>query len=330
MNTRKIYWKYTLILFVVMLTFLTGCQNKANQPVTYSDFYFNTVINLTFYTDEDAQYAEECFDLCEKYENMLSRTVEGSDIYNINHSNGTAVTVSEETYTLLQEALSYCELTQGKIDITIAPLMDAWNFTDTTYEQIPPDAKELSSLLTHVDYTTVKLGPNHTVTLQDPNAAIDLGFIAKGYIADRLKEYLTTQGVECALINLGGNISAIGSKPDGSNYTIGIQDPASLQGTPITTVSVSDLSVVTSGTYERCYTYEGVDYHHILDASTGYPVRNSLTSVTILCESSTMADALSTTCFVLGFEDALPYIRSLNNVECILIDTDNHLYYSYQ
>lgn len=318
---------YSLLPLGILLISLVSCTPKS-QPVTYTDFYFNTIISLTFYNAEDAKLAEECFDLCETYEDMLSRTVEGSDVSNINENAEQPTEVSPETYELIKESLYYCILTDGKIDITVAPLMDAWNFTDSTVEQIPPTKEEISTLLSHVDYTNIELGTNNTVTLKDPEAAIDLGFIAKGYIADKLKEYLISEGVEHALINLGGNICTIGSKPDGSPYTIGIQDPFSSQGTTYTTVTVTDSSVVTSGTYERFFTYEGVDYHHILDAATGYPCDNTLKSVTIVCSSSTQADALSTTCFVLGTEDALDLINSLENVECLLIDENNNCHTS--
>ncbi|MBQ7765561.1 MAG: FAD:protein FMN transferase [Lachnospiraceae bacterium] len=322
--------KYIALLLVCLsIIIATGCQKQA-QPITHTAYYFDTVIHLTFYNSEDNDLAEECFNLCATYENMLSRTVEGSDIWRINHSNGAPVTVSEETYALLEEALFYCELTEGKIDITIAPLMDLWNFTTAADGQEPPTEDEISALLSHVDYRQVLLGEQNTVTLKDPEAAIDLGFIAKGYIADKLKEYLVSQGVTSALINLGGNVCVIGSKPDGSPYTVGIQKPFSPAGTTLDVLQVKDSSVVTSGTYERYFIYEDKTYHHILDATTGYPIENNLTGVTILCDSSTQADALSTTCFVLGLEDAQEYISTLNDTECILIDSSEHITYSYK
>ncbi len=321
--------KKAFILFLISM-FLTTCLSctAPNQPLTYTGYYFDTIVNLTFYNNKDAKLAEECFDLCQSYENLLSRTVEGSDIWNINHSNGVAVTVSPETYALLEEALFYCELSRGKIDITVAPLMDLWNFTDATKEQTPPTQGEIDALLTHVDYRLIEL-ENNTVTLKDPKAAIDLGFIAKGYIADRIKEYLISQGVESALINLGGNICAIGNKPDGTAYTIGIQEPFAPGGTTLDTIEITNTSIVTSGTYERYFTYNNTIYHHILDATTGYPSDSSLTSVTIICTSALQADALSTTCFVLGKDKALEYINSLDGAECILVDTQGNLYYSH-
>lgn len=318
---------YTVMLIILCAFSVCGCTAQT-QPVTYTDYYFDTVISLTFYQNNGAKLAEECFQLCETYENLLSRTVEESDVWRINHSNGSPVTVSSETYELIEEALYYCELTQGKIDITIAPLMDLWKFTENSDGQIPPANEEINALLAHVDYTQVSLGDNNTVTLLDSKAAMDLGFIAKGYIADQIKEYLISEGVTSAIINLGGNICTIGNKPDGSAYTIGIQEPFAPTGTTIDTFTLSDSCAVTSGTYERYFTYNDAVYHHIIDATTGYPIDNGLTSVTILCDSATEADALSTTCFVLGQEEALTLIRSLNDTECILIDEEGTIYES--
>lgn len=328
--TIKPYKKIIALLLLIPVLFsVPGCQ-KSSQPVTYTDYYFNTVISLTFYSADDCTLAKECFALCEKYENLLSRTVEGSDIWRINHSNGEPVSVSADTYDLLEQALYYCELTDGKIDITVAPLMDLWIFTEATDETAPPSSAEINALLEHVDYRLVELGENNTVTLKDPDSAIDLGFIAKGFIADQIKEYLLSQGVTSALINLGGNVCAIGNKPDGTAYTIGIQQPFAAAGTTSDVVQVSNSSVVTSGTYERYFTYENVVYHHILDATTGYPAENDLTGVTIICDSSATADALSTTCFVLGPEDALKYIETLDDTECILINVSGQITYSYK
>lgn len=301
-----------------------GCQ-KTTQPVTYTDFYFNTVISLTFYNEQDAALADECFTMCENYEKLFSRTYEGSDVWHINHAEGMTVTVSDDTYQLLEESLYYCGLTEGKIDITIAPLMDLWAFTDNQADKTPPTPEQINKLLEHVDYTCVKLGPDNTVTLADSQAAIDLGFIAKGYVADRLKEFLVSKGVTSALINLGGNINVIGNKPDGSPYSVGIQKPFEPAGTVADTLQISDTSIVTSGTYERYYEYDTVIYHHILDAHTGYPVNNSFSSVTIICPSSTEADALSTTCFVLGKEQASEYMQTREDTQCIFLDSHGNV-----
>ena len=169
---------------------------------------------------------------------------------------------------------------------------------------------------------------DNTVKLADPQAGIDLGAIAKGYIADRIKDYLEEEGVRHAMINLGGNVLAMGSKLDGSDYNIGIQKPFDETGEPITSVKISDKSVVTSGIYQRYFKADGKIYHHILDPNTGYPCENNLYSVTILTDSSLTADALSTTCFLLGYDRGMKLINQLDNVDAVFITNDNQIHYS--
>lgn len=313
--------KFSILFFVFLfsLLFLGGCQNFA-QPISQTGFFFNTVITLTVYGEKDSKTLEGAFDLCEKYENMLSRTVEGSDIYRLNHSNGEPVTVSEETAFLLGEALSYAEMTEGRIDPTVAPLMDLWDFTSDSPKQVPSE-NEIKALLPHVNYKNIKIDGN-TVTITDTETQVDLGFIAKGYIADKLKEYFISQDVAHALINLGGNVLTLGGKPDGSSFKVGIQTPFESEGTPLYTVEVKDQSLVSSGNYERYFEQDGVIYHHILNPSTGYPYQNDLLEVTILSSSSMQGDALSTTCYALGLEEGMELIESIPDVEAAFVTKD--------
>ena len=316
----KLFRRITaLIVLVALFAFpFSACQMNA-QPISKTSFFFNTVITITFYSQSDAAYFTDVENLCRKYENMLSRTVEGSDIYNINHSEGDCCEVNEETAALISEALSYCELTEGQVDITIAPLMDLWNFTGEEEEKHAPSKEDIEALLPHVDYRNVVVEGN-CVTLTDPEAEIDLGFIAKGYIADKCKELLINKGVKSAIINLGGNVAVIGNKPDGSAYSVGVRKPFGNEGEYIDTVSISDTSFVSSGIYERCFTEGDNFYHHILDPHTGYPVENSLTQVSVLCKDSTRADALSTTLLLLGKDDGLALIDSVDDASAIFIE----------
>ena len=313
-----------LTLFLPILS-LAGCSADTS-PVSQNGFYFDTIIQITVYSVKDASCLDGCFALAETYENMLSATVEGSDVWRINHSKGEPVTVSDDTISLLTTALTYAELSGGKIDPTIEPVSALWDFHTEDEPSVPSDTA-IKEALSHVDYTAVTITGN-TVTLEDPEAAIDLGFIAKGYIADRIKDYLVSNQVKSALINLGGNILVLGSKPDGSAYHIGIQEPFAEDGSAITTVSVRDKSLVSSGVYERYFYQDGVLYHHILDTSTGYPLNNNIAGVTILSDSSVVGDALSTTCYCLGLEAGMNLIESLDQVEALFITMDNELYYS--
>lgn len=311
-----------LVIIVACLTcfFLVSNQNKAK---TFQDFYLNTTVSFTFYHAKDYALKDECFVLCEKYENLFSKTVEGSDIYNINNSKGEWVTIHPETYVLLETAFKYCELTDGAIDFTISPLMDLWNFTQTSAYKKPPSKEALKDAISSVDYRCLKLS-NNKARLTNPNASIDLGFIAKGYIGDKIREHLVQKGVTSAIINLGGNILTIGSKPDNTPYSIGIRNPF-IPSETIQTLKVTDRCVTTSGTYERCFIYQNTNYHHILDTETGMPVNNGLVSVTIISDDTTTGDALSTTCLILGKEKGLEFLKSFENINAVFIEENGQI-----
>ncbi|MCC8049770.1 MAG: FAD:protein FMN transferase [Clostridiales bacterium] len=336
------------LLLVLLLMTGTTHVSAAEEKTSSTGFFLDTVVTITLYGDTDSAAMDGCFTLLDEYENLLSRTIEGSDVWNINHSNGKATTVSEETASLINTALEYSELTDGAFDITITPLVELWDIDgksessavlgteaetdgetsdtqDDSTDSLIPSEDEIISALSHVDYTVVSVDGT-TVTLSDPEAEIDLGGIAKGYIADRLEEYLLSQGITSALINLGGNVQSVGTKADGSAWKIGIQKPFGGSSDIIAVVECSGESVVTSGTYERYFEEDGKIYHHILDPATGYPVDNGLTSVTILSDSSTSCDALSTSCFVLGLEDGMELVESLEGVEALFITEDEALY----
>jgi len=228
-------------------------------------------------------------------------------------------------------------ITHGVVDPTVGSLSGLWNF-GSEKEYHVPDKTAIAKALSHVSCKNVSIGDardsekdgavSTTVTLNDPDAAIDLGFIAKGYIADKMKEYLLSQEVQSACISLGGNVLVIGGKPDGSPFRIGIQKPFAPEGTTLDTVEIRDTSAVTSGIYERCF-YEGDTlYHHVLDTSTGYPVDNELAGVTILCESSTKADVLSTACLCLGLSKGRQFLDKYPDVAYLFVTKDGKQYRS--
>lgn len=315
---------YILLLPLALAVLLcSGCSGNT-EPITRTGIHFDTVISVTVYDSGDSSLLEECFSIADTYERMFSRTLEGSDIWNINHAKGAAVSVSSDTLALLGSAIHYAGITEGRIDPTIGAVKELWDFSGAPDAGVP-EAAAILEALTHVDYRNIILSGN-TVRLKDAEASIDLGFIAKGYIADRMTDYLKAQGVTSALINLGGNVAVIGSKPDGSPFHIGIQKPFASSGTPIATLPVAGLSAVTSGSYERYFERGGQLYHHILDAKTGYPVRNNLSGVTIIASSSMEADALSTVCFALGLTEGRKLIDSLENVEALFITSEGALY----
>ena len=318
--------KYSILgILLWMVCVFCGCKSTATEPITRQTILFDTIIQIRIYDSDASDILDGCIEKCEYYENLLSRTVEGSDIYRINHADGTPVEVHPETIALLETALSYCELSDGAFDITLAPVSDLWDFQNNPGTL--PEQSQLDAALSSVGYEAIQISGN-SVQITNPDTQIDLGAIAKGYIADQLKLYLKEQGIEHALIDLGGNILTVGGKPDGSKFHIAIQKPFDEQGTPITTVKTTDDSIVTSGIYQRYIEINGKIYHHILNPETGYPYDHSLFSVTIISNSSTTADALSTTCFAMGLEDGLELINSLEHTEAIFITDNYELIYS--
>lgn len=268
-------------------------------------FYFDTVVTVTLYGADDALLSD-IWAACERYEKLLSKTVEGSDVSRINQANGQTVTVDAETWQILQEAKLLNERSGGAFAITIAPLTAQWDFTGGT-NRMPTEQERLATLPL-VDDTQLVLGDGNTVMLPAGHQ-IDLGGIAKGYIADQVAK-LVQGRCSGAMLNFGGNVYAVGVKPNGSAYRVGIQDPLDpTGGNPVGVVTVTDQSVVTSGIYERGFTVDGVRYHHILSPWTGLPADSDLASVTIVTESSMDADAWATACIVLGSEKALELTR---------------------
>ena len=308
-------WRRAALLTVLLGALgLTGCASAQLKKQTVVGFYLDTVITLTAYV-EDAAVLNDALEECGRYERLLSRTVEGSDVWRINHAEGQPVEVSPETLEILDVARQVSERSGGMFDVTIAPVSTMWDFTSGA--AVVPDADAIASAATRVDYTKLKTDGGR-VTLP-AGMMIDLGGIAKGYIADAVKGYLADRGVKSAVLSFGGNIVAIGSKPDGSPWKVGIQDIDKPTGEYMLVSLNFGGSTVTSGIYERGFESDGVYYHHILDPNTGWPVQNELASVTIFSESSMWGDALATAAFSLGTEAGTRLIEDIDGVEAVFI-----------
>ncbi len=305
-----------IILSLALCLSFCSCSSPSDKinKYTQTEFIFGTVVTLTVYAENESSL-KGAFDLCRDYENMLSSTVDGSDVWRINHSEGKSVDVSSETAELISLSLEYSQLTDGAFDITIAPLSSLWGFSDDEPEVPDPDV--ISSLLPLVDYTRITAEGNKITVPK--GCSIELGAIAKGYISDRLSEYFIQSGVCAALINLGGNVATVGTKPDGSKWQIGIRDPKGDYSDYIGTLNLDSISIVTSGIYERCFEHNGVLYHHLLGSDTGYPVNNTIASVTVICKSGAHADALSTSLYLMGFEKAFEYADKSENFDAVFV-----------
>ena len=239
-------------------------------------------------------------------------------MWNINHADGKAVEVADETAELIAKSLEYCERSGGLFDITIGSVSSLWDFV----EGVKPADAEIEEAIKHIDYTGVRVEGRH-VWLDDPKAMIDLGGTAKGYIADDLERLFREGGCTSGIINLGGNAYALGHKPDGSEWGVGVQDPNGTESQVIAKIMGSDLSVVTSGLYERQFEYDGTSYYHILDPKTGYPVKTDLKSSSVASASSLDGDAYATWMFLLGRDKALELLEKTDGLEGLVVDEND-------
>lgn len=314
------------LLALLCNVILAGCGRiSLGEPLKATGFYFDTVISVSLYDGGTQEVLDECMELAMYYEKLLSPNIEESDVWKINHSMGHAVEVKEDTLIVLNTALSYAQLSDGLVDPSIGSLSSLWNFGSGN-EGIVPGKEEIAAALSHVGYQSILIDGNQ-VRVTDPGTQIDLGFIAKGFIGDKMKEFLASKGVSSALINLGGNVVTLGNRPDGTPFRIGIQKPFASAGTTILTLDLSDVSVVSSGNYERYFEKDGIFYHHILSPKTGYPAESGLSQVTILSPSSIDADALSTLCFLLGYEKAASLLEDHPDLQAIFIMESGEIHY---
>ena len=323
---------------VCPLILLTGCRHSAdtdttaeNEPISISSIKLNTAVQITIYDSRDKSLLDDCLDLCDKYELIFSRTNKKSELYKLNHRENAPVSgttdtwhISEDLASLLSEGLSVTRESGGAFDIAIAPLTSLWDFTAEAPKV--PDAADIRKALPLCSSDGVTID-GQDITLPSDDIQFDVGAIAKGYIADRLKDFLVKKGVNSAIINLGGNVLCIGAKPDGTPFKVGIQKPFADRNETEAVMDITGKSVVSSGIYERCFKQDGKLYHHILDPKTGYPYDNGLISVTIISDQSVDGDALSTTCFALGLEDGLKFAEK-KGVQAVFITDDYKLHYT--
>lgn len=329
---------FITMLCLLCLIFLSGCRRTPAEPspgqtsgsnsvpgspISKSSFKLNTIVTITIYDSQDTSLLDGALALCDTYEAMFSRTKQDSEIAQLN--SGADITLSKDTLSLIQTGLDYAKLSDGAFDITIEPVSSLWDFTALSPKI--PDSAAISSALKHVGWQKVQLNGSK-LQLSDPAMGIDPGAIAKGYIADRIKDYLLEHGVKSALINLGGNLLLVGTKPDGANFKIGIQKPFKDRNESVAIMELSDVSIVSSGIYERYFIQEDTLYHHILNPATGYPYDTGLIAVTVITNASVDGDALSTAAFALGLEKGMELINSLEDVYAVFITEDDNLHYS--
>lgn len=327
-------WKKILALSLCGCFLLSGCaeqreraqaaleNSKQKNRHEATSFAMDTIMTFTVIHEDGEEIIIDAEQEIRRLENMLSVTLEDSDISRLNAAAGKeAVAIQQDTQTLLQIGKELGKQTNGAFDIAISPIVKAWGFTEEE-RRVPPQA-ELEELLSLTDPDDVIL-EGETAYLQKEGMAVDLGGIAKGYASDQVAELLKGLGVESALCSLGGNICAIGNKPDGSPWEAVVQNPLD-SNDYVGMLQIRDAFVVTSGGYQRYFEENGKRYHHIIDPATGKPAESGLLSVTIICENGTKADALSTALFVMGLSDALAYWKTQNDFEAIFVTTEGEV-----
>lgn len=325
---------YKLLVIFSILFCLTSCGavSSSSMPPTETTaretdttkmsrtvFAMDTVSELTVYA-----YDETVLDLAEEklaeLEKKLSVTLPESEIYALNH-NGTA-TLSKDSATLLESAIDICDDTNGALDVTIYPIVSAWGFTTGNY-RIPTET-ELTELRKNIGCE--KVTRDGTTFSVPAGVEIDLGSVAKGYSGDLLSALLTENGVTSALLNLGGNVQAVGTKPNGEDWKVAVRHPIDTENY-LGILSLSDMAAITSGGYERYFVGEdGNTYCHIIDPETGRPADSGLLSVTVVGESGLICDAMSTALFVMGLDTAVSYWKSHDGFDVIFVTENGDIY----
>lgn len=327
MNHQKIIKLFYLPIIMLVLSACTQGATSTTPPASKTSQMLGTIITASAYGDQAASALELAFDRVQAIEDKMSRYKISSEIDFINQNAGVqAVSISPDTYSVIEKALGYAEKTGGAFNPLIGQIVDLWGI-GTENARVPSQA-ELDQWLPHLSYDQLELTKDpYTAKLTSSKVQVDLGAIAKGYAADEMRDILLGQGISSALLNLGGNVMVIGSKPNGDPWSIGVQDPlADDRGEIAGVIKAKDTSVVTSGSYERFFEQEGIRYHHIIDPATGMPAQNGIISSTIITPNSADADALSTAVYILGKDAGLALLEALPEVEGILITDDLHVH----
>ena len=296
---------------------------QGEKVVTKELFAMDTYMTLTAYGDNGKDAVDQAAEEIKRLDTALSTGNEDSEVSKLNANRGGSLT--EDTQYLLEESMELYESTGGLFDIAIYPVMEAWGFPAQDYRV--PKKSELENLLALTDASKIQYNEDEdTVSFEQEGMKIDFGGIAKGYTSSRIMKIYEEQGVTSGLVNLGGNVQALGEKPDGSKWKVGIQDPEG-KTDYLGTLSIKNQAVITSGGYERYFEEDGKTYHHIIDPRTGYPADSGLLSVTIVSSDGTLADGLSTSLFIMGKDEAIKYWRDHSEeFDGILETEDGSLY----
>lgn len=298
-------------------------QSSSDTEASKDIFAMDTYMTVTAYGEKAQDAVDAAEAEIERLDALLSTGNADSEIAKLNEAKN--ATLSEDGGYLVERALELNKETDGAFDIAIYPVMEAWGFPTQNFRV--PSADELTELLKHVDASEISYNKTtREISFADSQMKIDLGGIAKGYTSSRIMDIFKENGITSGLVNLGGNVQALGTKTDGSNWRVAVQSPDDTEDY-LGVLSIQDKAVITSGGYERYFEQDGVTYHHIIDPKTGYPAENGLVSVTIVSEDGTLADGLSTSLFIMGEEKAAEFWRAHSEeFDAVLVTDDGTIY----
>lgn len=336
---RKVYLLIgVLIIFCIYLCYINLTDNVETDiygasSVTLTEEALDTVITIKLYSADNKlnnnelnSIGNKLFDEINRLEKIFSATDEESELAKLNRMDKyTPHTVSAELMEVFVLADMYSRSTNGAFDYTLGELIDLWNITNGSH--LVPQNTQIQQFANKKNYENILIDKDSQTITYNGNFNVNFGGIAKGYIGDKIKEMAEKEGISGAMLNLGGNVIALGHKNQNDFWKVAITNPSDASQY-YAVVSVKDKCVVTSGNYERFFIKDGVRYHHILDPYTGYPANKNIAGVTIIGDNSAICDALSTGCFVLGKDEAIRLINSLDGYECIIIDEDGNHYLS--
>lgn len=313
-----------IIFFVLIIIFSSG-KFESNE-VTKSGYVLGTLINLKAYGKKAEMAIAESIERLNNIDDKMSAFKENSEISRINFMAGvSAESVSDDTYLVVEKAIEYSKILEGTFDPTIRPLVKLWSIGNKG-EKIPDEA-EIQATIKLVDYKDVLLDESSSsIMLKHKKQALDIGGIAKGFAADEVRNIFLKHNIKSALIDLGGNIFALGKKQDNTPWRVGIQNPFEPRGEFIGILNVINKSIVTSGNYERYFIKDEKRFHHIIDPKTGYPSESKIISATIISDNSIDGDGLSTGVYIIGVEKALRIIEEIKGIDAILVTEDKNVY----
>ena len=335
MNKKQIL---SICLVTISLLSFVSCSSEQDSKVESSSnvsvtdteeyqknlFAMDTYMTFKAYGSDSEKALDDAVNMVSELEKLLSVTDSSSEIYKINSNSGSSVEVSDTVMNLISNSIQFSNQTDGAFDISIYPVLKEWGFTTKDYKV--PSQETLDKLLENVDYNKIEIDTENSTVALANGMEIDLGGIAKGYAGQQAAELLKSNGVDSAIINMGGNVQTVGSKYDGSDWKVAIRDPDD-ESKYIGYVTVSDKAVITSGGYERYFEDDnGNVWWHILNPQTGYPADSGIVSVTVIGDNGMMCDALSTALFVMGIEKSSAYWHEYGGFEAIFVTDNNELY----